>query len=59
MMHEAGFKTAFLDLRHLPSGHWLQEPQVASPMAYQPLRAPWPKCFDAIVYIDQMHPATK
>ena len=59
MMHEAGFKTAFLDLRHLPSGHWLQEPQVASPMAYQPLRAPWPKCFDAIVYIDQMQPATR
>lgn len=59
MMHGARFKTAFLDLRHLPSGHWLQKPQTASPMAYQPLRAPWPKCFDGIVYIDQMQPVSR
>jgi len=59
LFHQAGLGDSFLDLRRLPADHWLSRPQVASPIAHQPMRAAWPDCFDGIVYIDEMTPSEK
>ncbi len=58
LMHRAGLKYAFLDLRGLPPGHWLRGRLVARPVSYAPMRANWTQVYDALFFIDTMTPTT-
>lgn len=58
LMHRAGLKLAFLDLRHLPPNHWLRERLVARPVSYAPMRADWSQVYDGLLFIDVMTPST-
>jgi erythromycin esterase len=55
LFHRTGLPYAFLDLSRtgrLPG--WLRDPQVARPMGYKEMKAPWGRVFDAILFIDRM-----
>ncbi len=58
LMHRAGLKQAFVDLRGLPPGHWLRKRQVARPVSYAPMRADWSQVYDGLLFIDTMTPST-
>ena len=58
LMHRAGLKQAFVDLRALPPGHWLRTRQVARPVSYAPMRADWSQVYDGLLFIDTMTPTT-
>lgn len=56
LLHRTGLPAAFVDLRSLPSDHWLRQPLVARPLAFEPLRARWSETFDAVFFVDQATP---
>lgn len=58
LMHRAGLKYAFVDLRRLPPDHWLRGRLVARPVSYAPMRANWTQVYDALFFIDHMTPTT-
>ena len=58
LMHRAGLKLVFLDLRRLPSDHWLRRRLVARPVSYAPMRADWSRVYDGVFFIDTMTPGT-
>lgn len=58
LLHRAGFKYAFVDLRRLPPDHWLRSRLVARPIAHAPMRADWSKVYDGIFFIDTMTPTS-
>ncbi len=57
--HQTGRRFLFVDLKNLPQGHWVREPQlIAHPIGYGPMAGEWSKAFDALFFIDEMTPAT-
>ncbi|MCH8912219.1 MAG: erythromycin esterase family protein, partial [Planctomycetes bacterium] len=58
LLHRAGLKRAFVDLRHLPPKHWLRDRLVAQPVSYAPMRADWTQVYDALFFIDTMTPSS-
>jgi hypothetical protein len=51
LLREAGFTTAFLDLRGAPPDHWLREP-IAARAFEPPVVDRWPLLYDAFLFID-------
>lgn len=49
----------FMDLRGLPTDHWLREPTVMAPLGNQPMTAVWPDQFDAFISIEAEFPASR
>lgn len=58
LLHRTGFAQAFVNLRELPSSHWLRGRLVASPIARSPMRADWADVFDGLFFLDAMAPST-
>jgi erythromycin esterase len=56
LCHATGAGQLFVDLRHLPEGHWLAQEPVARPLAYGRTRTRWPEDVDAFFFIDVMTP---
>jgi erythromycin esterase len=59
LCHDAGHPYLFVDFRALPDGHWLRAPIVARPLGYSPMRATWPRHFDAMIYTARMFPSSR
>ena len=58
LWRDSGHRYAFLDLRHLPSGgEWLNEPIVARPLGYAPMKTVWPRHLDGFVFTRTMTPS--
>ncbi|MGI4874095.1 MAG: erythromycin esterase family protein [Janthinobacterium lividum] len=51
--HQRGYAAGFVDLRNSPAGSYY-----ATPLGYVPLRAPWGRVFDGLLYLQTMHPTT-
>ena len=52
----------FVDFRTLPDlkgGQWLKDRIASRVRRYYPLRASWPKVFNALVFTRTMYPSTK
>ncbi|MBI1851765.1 MAG: erythromycin esterase family protein [Planctomycetes bacterium] len=49
----------FIDFRLLPKDHWLREAQIMRPLGYSAMKAVWPEQMDAVIYIDEMFPASR
>ena len=58
LMHQAGLKRGFIDLRRLPADHWLRRRLVARPVSHSLMRADWSQVYDGVFYIDTMRPST-
>ena len=58
LLHRAGLKRAFVDLRHLPPNHWLRDRLVAQPVSYAPMCGDWTQVYDALFFIDTMTPSS-
>lgn len=56
LMHEAGFRYAFLDADALPAEALLGKEFVARFLGYSNLKAEWGRMFDGFLYIDIMQP---
>jgi erythromycin esterase-like protein len=54
--HRTTLPLAFVDLTHLPEGHWLGQTFVAGPLGFARDRVAWCKAFDAFFFIDTMFP---
>jgi erythromycin esterase len=60
LLHELGHSQAFLDLRRLPSGHWLRQPATMAIWNYRPeISDDWTRIFDGIFFIDRMTAARR
>ena len=51
--HQRGYRAGFVNLRNSPAGSYY-----AAPLGYVPLRAPWGRVFDGLLYLQTMHPTT-
>ena len=54
-----GHRFLFVDLRHLPTSHWLRQPVSASPLGYSPIETDWSRQIDAFIFTRTMFPSTK
>ncbi|MHC4598155.1 MAG: erythromycin esterase family protein [Planctomycetota bacterium] len=59
LLHEAGFKYAFVDFRSLPDDHWLRGKLLARPLGYTWMEADWTKVFDGLFFTDAMFPSRR
>ena len=57
LLHAAGMRFSFLDLRGLPGGHWLRRSIYAAPLLYETKTSVWPNHFDALFFTDRMFPS--
>ena len=55
LFHRTGLEHAFLDLSR-PAGQprWLRGRLIARPIGYKEMRAPWPRVFDGVLFLDRM-----
>jgi erythromycin esterase len=56
LCHRTTLPLAFVDLSHLPTGHWLGRTFVARPLGFAHDRVAWGKVFNAFFFIDTMFP---
>lgn len=54
-----GHQFLFVDLRHLPTSHWLRQPISASLLGYSPIETDWSRQIDAFIFTRTMFPSTK
>ncbi|RPJ83556.1 MAG: hypothetical protein EHM13_07155 [Acidobacteria bacterium] len=54
-----GRRFLFVNLRGLPSSHWLRRPTNAGVLGYSPITTDWTRQVDAVMFTRTMFPATK
>jgi erythromycin esterase-like protein len=54
-----GDRFLFVNLRTLPTAHWLRSPINASILGYSPIETDWTRQFDGLVFTRTMFPSTK
>ena len=59
LCHDAAHPYLFIDFRALPEEHWLRAPVLARPLGYSPMRAAWPRHFDAMIFTDRMFASSR
>jgi erythromycin esterase len=59
LLHGQGKPYLFQDLKSLPEGHWLRQPQTAGAYFYEPQQIVWPRLYDGFFFIDEMKPSTE
>lgn len=57
LMARTGLQAAFLDLRHLPGGSWLQRDLLARPITYKEVMGVWPRHLDAMFFLRRLEPS--
>jgi erythromycin esterase len=57
LMARTGLEAAFLDLRHLPAGSWLQRDLIARPITYKEVMGVWPRHLDALLFLRTLEPS--
>jgi erythromycin esterase len=58
LLTATGRRFLFLNLRALPSAHWLRSSIDANPLGNSAVRTDWTRQFDALVFIRTMFPST-
>jgi erythromycin esterase len=57
LLHAAGHRIAFVDLRALPAGHELRQYRPARFYFHEPATTDWARVYDGLLYLDEMHPS--
>jgi erythromycin esterase len=56
-IYQLGYKYSFVDLKHLPQGHWLLSPDLKTRfITLDFFQAPWAELYDAFIYAEKSFP---